>query len=252
MFNAPAEGYDRLIGRYLASLGPAFADIGSVEAGTRVLDVGCGPGGLTGELVARVGASSVAAIDPSAPFIAACRSRNPGADIREGFAEALPWEDDSFDTVLSSLVIGFMNDPTGGVREMARVSKPGGTVAACQWDRGGMTALRILGQIMAARDPSLRGDVKLTGDSEGELGAVFAEAGLTGIEEGVLVATAEYANFDDWWEPFTLGIGPHGAYVTSLDEDAREGLRGACLETFDNPDEPFTLEARAWFARGTA
>lgn len=251
MFNAPAAGYDRLIGRYLPTLAPAFADAASVGEGMRVLDVGCGPGGLTSELVPRVGAESVAAIDPSAPFVEACRTRNPGVDVREGFAESLPWEDDSFDAVLASLVVGFMNDPVAGVREMARVAKPGATVAACQWDRGGMTALRILGRIMAARDPSLRGDVKLTGDTEGELATVFREAGLTDVEDGELIAHGEYANFDDWWEPFTLGIGPHGAYLKTLDDEHREALRLACLETFDEPDKPFTLEARAWFARGT-
>ena len=251
MFNAPADGYDRLIGRYLPTLAPAFADVASVAAGMRVLDVGCGPGGLTSELVSRVGADSVAAIDPSAPFVAACRARHPGVDVREGFAEALPWDDGSFDAVLASLVVGFMNDPVAGVREMARVAGPGATVAACQWDRGGMTALRILGQIMAARDPALRGDVKLTGDTEGELASVFTEAGLVEVEDGVLIAQGSYANFDDWWEPFTLGIGPHGAYVQTLDDERREALRLACLETFDEPGKPFTLEARAWYARGT-
>ena len=251
MFNAPADGYDRLIGRYLPTLAPAFADVAPVSAGMRVVDVGCGPGGLTSELVSRVGADSVAAIDPSAPFVEACRARHPGVDVREGFAESLPWDDGSFDAALSSLVVGFMSDPAAGVREMARVTAPGGTIVACVWDRGGMQALKMFGRVMVARDPSLRGDVKIAGDTEGELAALFTGAGLVDVEDGVLVAEGSYANFDDWWEPFTLGIGPHGAYLKTLDDERREALRLACLETFDEPGKPFTLEARAWYARGT-
>lgn len=250
MFNAPAVEYDRLIGRYLGTLAPAFADVSEVRAGQRVVDVGCGPGGLTGELVGRLGAGSVAAIDPSPPFVMACRTRNPGVDVREGFAENLPFEDGSFDAALSSLVVGFMKDPEAGVREMARVTRQGGIVAACAWDRDGMTAVRRFGQTMVALDTSLPGDVKLAGDTEGELTDLLARAGLTEVEGGSLTAAGSYDDFDDWWTPFTYGIGPHGAYCVSLDPDRREELRLACRELFANPDEPFTLEARAWYARG--
>ena len=90
----------------------------------RVLDVGCGPGGLTHELVARTGAERVAAIDPAAQFADACRERHPGADVRVGGAEELPWEDGAFDAALAQLVIAFMSDPDQGIREMARVTRP--------------------------------------------------------------------------------------------------------------------------------
>src|SRR3954451_17844514 len=106
-FTAPAEHYDRFMGRYLPTLAPAFADAAGVGSGMRPLDVGCGPGGLTRELVARTGAARVAAIDPSPQFAAACRERFPGADVRDGGAEALPWGDGSFDAVLASLVMAF-------------------------------------------------------------------------------------------------------------------------------------------------
>src|ERR1700759_5130731 len=125
------------MGRYTASLAPALADAAGVTAGMRVVDVGCGPGGLTSELAARLGAEQVAAIDPAAQYGAACRERNPGVDAREGVAEALPWPDGTFDAALSSLVIAFMADADQGVREMARVTRPGGTVAACMWDLAG-------------------------------------------------------------------------------------------------------------------
>src|SRR3954469_23976558 len=124
------------MGRYTSSLAPAFADAAGVAGGMRGLDVGCGPGGLTRELARRVGPERVAAIDPAPQFAAACRERHPGADVREGGAEALPWDDGAFDAALSQLVIAFMRDPDQGVREMARVTRDGGTVAVCMWDLG--------------------------------------------------------------------------------------------------------------------
>ncbi len=128
-FAAPAAHYDRFMGRYTETLAAALADMAGVTAEERVLDVGCGPGGLTSELCQRVGAENVAAIDPAPQFVSACRERHPGADVREGMAEALPWPDGYFDVSVSSLVIGFMSDPDLGAREMARVTRPGGTVA---------------------------------------------------------------------------------------------------------------------------
>lgn len=133
------------MGRYALTLATALVDTAGVTSGMRVLDVGCGPGGLTQELVRRVGAGNVAAIDPAPQFTTACRDRLPGVDVRDGVAEKLPWANGAFDATLSSLVLGFMSDPDQGVREMARVTRPGGTVAACMWDTtaGGMTMLRI-------------------------------------------------------------------------------------------------------------
>src|SRR6476469_9816699 len=130
-FTAAADHYARFMVRYVPSLATALADAADVRAAMRVLDVGCGPGGLTVELAGRVGSDHVAAIDPAPQFAAACRERNPGADVREGVAEELPWPDGAFDAALSSLVVAFMADADTGLREMARVTRPGGTVAAC-------------------------------------------------------------------------------------------------------------------------
>src|SRR6516225_1419518 len=168
-FAASAEQYDRFMGRYTPTLAVALADAAGVEPGMRVLDVGCGPGGLTRELVARVGAANVAAIDPAAQFSEACRTRNPGADVRVGVAEELPWPDGEFDAVLSSLVLGFMRDPEQGVREMARVTRPGGVVAACMWDiaEGGMTMLRLFWSAVREVAPGTAGERSLAGHCEG-------------------------------------------------------------------------------------
>ena len=249
-FAAPAEHYDRFMGRYAPTLAAALADTAGVGPGMRTADVGCGPGGLTAELVARVGAGNVAAIDPAPQFAAACRARNPGADVREGVAEALPWADGQFDATLSSLVIGFMRDPDRGVREMTRVTRPGGVVAACMWDiaGGGMTMLRIFWAAVREVDPDAHGERRMAGTFEGDIVRRFERAGLDDVTGSALVAHADYEGFDDFWVPFTLAVGPAGHYLRSLPDDRRAIVREACRAVL--PDEPFTLEARAWCARG--
>src|SRR5215210_9356181 len=159
------------MGRYTRTLAPLFADAAGVTGGMRVLDVGCGPGGLTDELVARVGAENVAAIDPAPQFAAACAERHPGADVRVGMAEDLPWEDGAFDATLASLVIAFMRDPDAGVREMARVTRTGGTVATCMWDTtaGGMTMLKTFWTAVSEHAPETEGEQRLAGTAEGDI-----------------------------------------------------------------------------------
>ena len=249
-FAAPAEHYDRFMGRYAPTLAEALADFAGVGARMRVVDVGCGPGGLTRELVARVGAANVAAIDPAPQFAAACRARYPGADVREGIAEALPWPEAEFDAALSSLVIGFMRNPDQGVREMARVTRPGGVVAGCMWDiaGGGMTMLRLFWTAVREVDPEAQGERGMPGTAEGDIARRFERAGLQDVTGSALVASADYEGFDDFWGPFTLAVGPAGQYLRSLPADRRAIVREACRAVF--ADEPFTLEARAWCARG--
>src|SRR3954469_16727520 len=96
-FRTPADAYDRHVGRYATALGPSLIEFGGVEPGMRALDVGCGPGALTAVLVERVGAASVAAVEPSEPFAQACRTRLPGIEVVSAAAEALPFADGAFD-----------------------------------------------------------------------------------------------------------------------------------------------------------
>ncbi len=249
-FTASADGYDRFMGRYLPTLAVALADAAGVRAGMRVVDVGCGPGGLTAELASRVGAGNIAAIDPAPQFAAACRDRNPGADVREGVAEQLPWPDGRFDAALSSLVIAFMRDPDRGIGEMARVTRPGGTVAACMWDLagGGMTMLRIFWTAAGQVDPGVDGERRRPGTSEGDIVTRFERAGLRDVVAKTLEARADYADFQDFWEPFTLAVGPAGEYLAALADEQRAQMREACRAEL--PDGPFSLEARAWCAVG--
>ena len=142
-FRASADAYDHWVGRYGRSLAEAFIEFAGVQPGARALDIGCGPGALTAALAERVGVDNIWAVDPSGPFVEACRSRLPGVEVAVAAAEELPFADGAFDIVLSQLVVNFMDDAEAGVREMTRVTRPGGIVASCVWDYAGeMTLMR--------------------------------------------------------------------------------------------------------------
>jgi SAM-dependent methyltransferase len=250
-FAVPAAAYDSFMGRYSQHLSAQLADLAGVAAGQRVLDVGCGPGALTVELARRLGADSVVAVDPSQPFVAAARARNPDVDVREASAEHLPFADDTFDAALAQLVVHFMSDPVAGLAEMRRVTRPGGVIAACVWDHaGGRGPLSPLWQAAHELDPSVTGEGQLPGSREGDLTRLFEAAGLRDVEETELTVGVEHPTFDEWWEPFTLGVGPAGAYVGRLTAERQAQLRERCRASL--PDAPFVLEAQAWTARGLA
>jgi SAM-dependent methyltransferase len=248
-FDVSANAYDRYMGTYSGPLAPQFADLAGVTAGLRSLDVGCGPGALTAELVMRLGAEAVAAVDPQESFVNVARERNPGVDVRVGEAEDLPFPDGGFDVALAQLVVHFMSDPVAGLREMARVSRTGGVVAACVWDHGGgQGPLSPYWVAARALDADVVGESHLAGSSEGQLSELFEAAGLSEVEETSLSVGVEHATFEKWWELFSLGVGPAGAHAARLDESARAQLRERARGLL--PVEPFVLTARAWAARG--
>lgn len=246
-----ADAYDRYMGTYSHQLSPQLADFAGVRSGQRVLDVGCGPGALTAELVARVGASAVTAVDPSESFVAAARERNPRVEVLQASAEQLPFPDLRFDAAIAQLVVHFMADPIGGLAEMARVTRRDGVVAACVWDHGGgQGPLSLFWPAARALDPEVDDESQLAGVREGHLAELFEAAGLHDIEATVLWAHVEHATFEAWWEPFTTGVGPGGAFVASLSSDRQVELREACRTVI--PRAPFVVTARAWAARGLA
>jgi SAM-dependent methyltransferase len=248
-FAVAADAYDRFMGRYSVPLAPLLADFAEVGAGQRVLDVGCGPGALTAELVRRLGADAVAAVDPSEPFVAAARERHPEVDVRHASAEELPFADDEFDAALAQLVVHFMADPVAGLREMARVTRAGGIAAASVWDHaGGGGPLSVFWQAAHALDPDVADESRLAGSREGHLAELFEEAGLREVEADALTVDVEHESFEDWWQPYTLGVGPAGAYVARLDADRQAELEERCRQLL--PEAPFVLPAKAWAARG--
>ncbi len=250
-FGVTGEAYDSFIGRYSRPLAVAFADAAGVSAGRRVLDIGCGPGALTGELVRRVGVSSVAAIDPSPPFVEECARRNPGVDVRQGAAELLPFPDRSFDVALAQLVLHFVSDPDAAAREIRRVLRDGGTAAACVWDFGeGMPMLRLFWDAALAVDPTAPDEASLRFGRDGEIGSLFTEAGLRDVVNGALTVEAGYAGFDEFWGGFLAGSGPAGSFCVSLEPEPQEALREELRRRLGDPAGPFALTARAWYAVG--
>ncbi len=247
-FNVPADAYARFMGQYAEPLAGQFVELADVRPGQRALDVGCGPGALTGLLVGRLGGPAVAAIDPSAPFVAATAARFPDVDVRSGVAEHLPFPDDSFDRTLAQLVVHFMSDPVAGLREMARVTSPGGLVAACVWDHAGDTGpLATFWQAVRDIDPGASDESDLAGTREGHLAELCETAGLASTESGKLTVRVRFATFADWWEPYTMGVGPAGAYVAQLDEPGRDAVRSRCAQRM--PAAPFEVSASAWCVR---
>ena len=248
-FAVPAEAYDLFMGVHSRQLAPGLVDLARLGPGERALDVGCGPGALTTELVARLGAGSVAAIDPSESFVAAARARHPDVDVRRAAAEALPYADGAFDAALAQLVVHFMTDPVAGLREMARVTRREGVIAACVWDHAGERS-PVAAFWRAARELGLgtHDESALAGAREGHLVELFEASGLRHVEDDVLVARVEYLSFDDWWKPFAFGVGPAGARFLALSPQDRTRVRERCEALF--PPAPFELVSAAWAARG--
>ena len=252
-FNTPASAYDRYVGRYGAELGRALIAAAGVRAGGRALDVGCGPGALTTELAALLGEDRVAAIEPSPPFAEACRARLPGVRVEVGQAEALPFADAAFDHALAQLVVNFMADPPAGVREMRRVTRPGGTVAAAVWDYAGeMTLLRRFWDAAVAVDASAAelDEGRMPFCAPDELGGLWSSAGLADVAVSSATVAAAYESFDDLWAPLEHGVGPAGAYAASLAPRDGRPSSSSSANSSASPTLHFELTARAWIASG--
>lgn len=250
-FNVTADAYGRFMGQYSEPLAAQFVDVADLSRGQLALDVGCGPGALTAHLVERLGSAAVTAIDPSEPFVAAIRARFPDVDVRVGGAEHLPFPEDGFDAALAQLVVHFMTDPVAGLGEMARVTRPGGIVAACVWDHAGDRGpLATFWQAVRDLDPGAHDESDLAGAREGHLAELCGAVGLEHIESSTLTVRRRFARFADWWEPYTLGVGPGGAYVARLDQAGRDALQGRCAQLL--PSEPFEVSAMAWCVRARA
>jgi SAM-dependent methyltransferase len=244
-FDVSADAYLRFMGQYSEPLAARFADLAEVRPGQRLLDVGCGPGALTAELARRDGQDSVSAVEPSASFAAAVSARLPKVDVRRATAEQLPFPDHVFDGALAQLVIHFMTDPVAGLREMGRVTRPGGIVAACVWDHaGGRGPLTAFWSAVRELDPAADDESHLAGTREGHLARLFAQAGLGRAETATLTVHVRHASFEQWWERFTLGVGPAGTYVASLTPDRQAELRERCRRQL--PAGPVDITATAW------
>jgi SAM-dependent methyltransferase len=253
-FQVSGAAYDAFMGRYSLPLGELFADAAGVVAGQAALDVGCGPGALTGTLVARLGASGVSAFDPSEPFSAECAARHPGVDVRTGRAEAIPFDDDGFDVALAQLVLHFVSDPERVAIEAQRVLRPGGTFAACVWDfADGMEMLRHFWDAALAVDPEAPDEAStLRFGGRGEIAELLAASGFGDVVESTLAVSSIYESFDELWSGFLAGIGPAGSYCLSLPDDRRAEMRAELFGRVGSPTGAFSLAATARCAAGRA
>jgi SAM-dependent methyltransferase len=250
LFDDPAA-YDAFMGRYSLPLAREFVAVAGVQPGERILDVGCGPGALAATLAAIVGAERVSAIEPSEPFAEAARLRVPGADVHAIPAEELPFEDATFDRALSQLVFHFVADPVAAASEMARVTRPGGIVAACVWDAtGGMTMFRAYWDAVVAVGAGTRDERERFGGGPGQLAGLWRDIGLRDVTDGSIEISAGYRDFDDLWDSFLGGAGPIGVHAAALDDDRRAAVRESLHRSIGSPDGPFGLTARAWCATG--
>lgn len=234
------------MGRYAEPLAAVFTAFAGVGVGEKVLDVGCGPGALTAHL--RSVGAEVAAIDPSPPLIDAIRMRFPDIDVRRGTAEELPYDDSAFDAALAQLVVHFMKDPVAALVQMARVTRRGGVIAACVWD-GPTGALAPFWDAVHIVDPEVEDEALLSGARRGHLAELFEVAGLRDVENGSIAVDVVHPTFDEWWEPYTYGVGPAGDYVQRVDDDTRARIKSVARERLGRG--PFTITATAWAARGT-
>jgi SAM-dependent methyltransferase len=251
--------YERFLGRWTRVLAAPFAEFARLPEEGAIIDIGCGTGSLALTLAERR-RGKVAGIDIAVPYIAFARSQ-PGNN-RVGFAVGdacrLPYGDRSFGAAVAQLALNFVPDAALALREMRRVVRPGGVVAAAVWDfRGGLVYQRLFWDTAAGLDPA-------AGAARDRLFAsplalpdglpdLWREAGLGGIERGSITIRMEYADFADYWEPLLGGQGPVGAYVTSLPQDRRQMIEERVRLSYLSgaPDGPRSLTATAWAVRGT-
>lgn len=256
MFAASA-GYERFMGRWSRLLAPAFIAFAGVKNGDRVLDVGTGTGSVAGAVEGSMPASEIVGVDPSEGFIAYARKNAKSTRVRYevGDAQALKFKDGSFDHTLALLVMNFIPDHNKAIAEMRRVTRSQGIVSACVWDYdAGMQMLRFFWDEAVALDPAIepKDERHMKLSRQGQLGELWKKAGLINIKDEPLVIDQAYASFDDYWDSFTRGAGPGGAYVVSLPEDLRKQLEARMRKRLlgDRQAGPFTLKAKAWCVRG--
>jgi len=251
------DDYDYLMGRWSRLMAPLLVSFADVQDGDKVLDVGCGTGSLTSALLDSGPMVQVTGIDGSADFIAISRNRfkEGGATFDQGDAQTLPYEDNRFDKCVSLLVMNFIPDAGRAVREMKRVTRTDGVVAAAVWDYGGgMEMLRHLWDAAAGMDDEAAG--KHEGNMplcrKGELAALWKDCGLSDVTETGLTIQMNFTSFEDYWAPFLTGIGPSGSYVIGMDARSQADLKSRLLQKLANGDDdaPIRLEARAWAVKG--
>lgn len=246
------------MGRWSRRLAPLLVQFAEVTDGDDVLDVGSGTGSLSAAVAAAAPSSRIVGIDRSAPYVAVARAHHQGERVRfeVGDAQYLPFQDASFDLTMSGLILNFIPHPQNALKEMIRVTRAGGTVAAAVWDYGeGMEMLRLFWDEATALGPDAgaKDERHMPLCQRGELSTLWRTYELRNVSEAPLTIETPFSSFEDYWSPFLKQQGPAGNYVETLSarnaEHLRLNLRRRLLG--DDPDGPIALHARAWAVRGT-
>jgi SAM-dependent methyltransferase len=251
------DAYEAYVGRWSRLVAAEFFAWLDVPPGKRWLDVGSGTGVLTATALAAADPAAIVGVDASTGFLRTARARvtDPRAAFSAGDARRLPLADGAFDAVVSGLVLNFVPDAPGAVAGLARVAAPGGTVAAYVWDYAeGMAFMRHFWDAATALDPAaaeLDEGRRFSICRPEPLRALWADAGLSGVEVRPVDVPTAFTDFDDFWQPFLGGQGPAPGYVSSLAPERRDALREALRERLpESPSGAVELTARAWAVRG--
>lgn len=252
-----SEAYDRYMGRWSRKIAPIFLGWLDPVRGLQWIDIGCGTGVLTATIVATCEPSEVVGVDSSDPFLQSARANIPEPQVSfiKGDALHVPRDDGSVDIAVSGLVLNFVAGKEAAVREMARIVRPGGTVALYVWDYAGhMQVMRRFFDVAIGLDPAAAeydDGAKAPICRPGPLAELFRHCGLLDVSVRAIDIAAAFDSFDDYWTPFLGGTGSAPKYCASLDDGARERLRQAIqLQLPTGPDGEILLAARAWAARG--
>jgi SAM-dependent methyltransferase len=255
---AVGDAYEAYVGRWSRLIAAEFVRRLGQPSGGRWLDVGCGTGALTATVLALADPVEVVGVDPSEGFLADARARvdDSRASFRPADARDLPFDDGTFDAVVSGLALNFVPDQERAAAELARVAAPGAVVAAYVWDYAeGMGLMRWFWDTAVAADPAAAGleeGLRFPLCRPEPLRALWAGARLTGVAVEPVDVPTVFVDFDDYWRPFLGGQGPAPGYVASLTDERRSALRELLRERLPvEPDGSIRLVARAWSVRGT-
>ena len=254
---ASGAAYEPYVGRWSRLVAREFLAWLAVPPESHWVDVGCGTGALTATILAGGRPSSVIGIDASEGFAAFAREQiqDLRAEFRPGDAQTLPFGPATFDAAVSGLVLNFLPQPERGLAEIARVTRPGGIVAAYVWDYAGeMQLMRHFWDAAAALDPAaldLDEGRRFPLCRPEPLERLFQDAGLAQVDVRAIDAPTVFRDFDDYWSPFLGGQGPAPSYAMSLTDDRRAALQERIRATLPTAEDgSIRLIGRAWAARG--
>lgn len=227
--------YERLMGRWSRLAGEEFISWIQAPKKLRWIDIGCGTGVFTEEIIKHCGPASVMAIDPSVDQIAFARNRTGAAkaEFRVGDGQELPFEDDSFDIAVMALVVHFLPDPSKAMAEIARVLRSGGRAATYVWDysAGGSPTAPIVAAVKSlgfeSPSPPSPGATSL-----GALEVLWRLAGFTELETRVIRIPVAFADFEKFWDSMTVSVGPAGKAIAKMSADHKEQLRATLQKRF--------------------